>query len=108
MIPWSNTSTLIQLKTFLGKIPRRGQFNLVVSGSYDNIWLGERNFLETYSVVRGGEASEGEQNLIKRALKLMVFPWRLKDIHLSLAHRVEAGEYESKAESDEENIVVPE
>ena len=38
----------------------------------------------------------------------MVFPWRLKDIHLSLAHRVEAGEYESKAESDEENIVVPE
>ena len=42
-----------------------------------------------------------EQNLIKRALKLKVF-------HLSLAHRVEAGEYKSKAESDEENIVVPE
>ena len=36
------------------------------------------------------------------------FSWRPKNIDLSLAHRVEAGEYESKAESDEENIVVPE
>ena len=88
MILWSNTSTLIQLKTFLGKIPRRGQFNLVVSGSYDNIWLGEKNFLETYSVVRGCEASEGEQNLIKSEYlhhsRSIFFVWELQKMMVNL------------------------
>ena len=53
--------------------------------------------------------------MISSLLVVIIINWTESDqegpesqcFHLSLAHRVEAGEYESKAESDEENIVVP-
>ena len=54
--------------------------------------------------------------MISSLLVVIIINWTESDqegpesqcFHLSLAHRVEASEYESKAESDEENIVVPE